>query len=216
MVPASRASGRSVTVRITSTGFPSEGASSCMPPLSVTIIYELFIMNTNGRYSSGSIKNTLSNALSENISAIGRRTFGFKCMGYTKSVSGNASAISRIARHTLSMPSPKFSRRWPVNSTIRRLPSSLDTSYPADTIASHAFSLSSGRVSKASVTMLSASITVLPVTVILESSTDSARRLRALASVGEKCHVAMRPVSLRFISSGQGEYMSPVRSPAST
>ena len=41
-----------------------------MIPLSVTIIYELFIMNTNGRYSSGSIKNTLSNALSENISAI--------------------------------------------------------------------------------------------------------------------------------------------------
>ena len=32
-------------------------------------------------------------------------------------MSGNASAISRIARHTLSMPSPKFSRRWPHGDT---------------------------------------------------------------------------------------------------
>lgn len=36
--PAFTASGRSVTSRITNTGFPSAGASSCRPPESVSII----------------------------------------------------------------------------------------------------------------------------------------------------------------------------------
>ena len=36
-VPASTPSGRSVVSRITSTGLPSAGASSCTPPLSVSI-----------------------------------------------------------------------------------------------------------------------------------------------------------------------------------
>ena len=37
-VPASTASGRSVSRRITSTGFPNAGASSCKPPESVMTI----------------------------------------------------------------------------------------------------------------------------------------------------------------------------------
>ena len=42
-VPARIASGRSVVVRNTSTGLPSEGASYCTPPESVKIKYDLFI-----------------------------------------------------------------------------------------------------------------------------------------------------------------------------
>ena len=47
-VPAWTASGRSVTSRITSTGLPSDGASSCTPPESVMIKVERFIRYTNG------------------------------------------------------------------------------------------------------------------------------------------------------------------------
>jgi tRNA(Met) cytidine acetyltransferase len=46
---ASSASGRSVLSRMTSTGLPSEGASSWMPPLSVRTTVESFIRCTNGR-----------------------------------------------------------------------------------------------------------------------------------------------------------------------
>ena len=48
-VPASTASGRSVTFRMTKTGLPSEGASSWMPPESVRITCDFCIRWTKGR-----------------------------------------------------------------------------------------------------------------------------------------------------------------------
>ena len=44
----------------------------------------------------------------------------------------------------------------------------------------------------------------------------SAARLSRLRTVGAKCRPAIWPTSLRFISSGKGEYLSKVRRPAST
>src|SRR6185437_7869925 len=48
-VPASTASGRSVVSRVTSTGLPSDGASSCTPPESVMIKLARRIICTKGK-----------------------------------------------------------------------------------------------------------------------------------------------------------------------
>jgi hypothetical protein len=47
-VPARTASGRSVLSRMTSTGLPSAGPSSCRPPLSVSSRWALAISQTKG------------------------------------------------------------------------------------------------------------------------------------------------------------------------
>ena len=59
-------------------------------------------------------------------------------------------------------------------------------------------------------------MTVLPVTKMESSGTLSARRFCSEVFVGAKLRSAMQPVSRRFISSGNGEYLLCVRSPAST
>ena len=61
-----------------------------------------------------------------------------------------------------------------------------------------------------------ASIPVLPVTWTAPGAMPSARRLARAPSVGAKWKSARRAVRLRFVSSGYGEYGSPVRRPAST
>ena len=58
-------------------------------------------------------------------------------------------------------------------------------------------------------------MTVLPVT-NTPSVMPSRARFSRLAGVGQKWRSAMSPTSLRFISSGKGEYLSQVRRPAST
>ena len=62
----------------------------------------------------------------------------------------------------------------------------------------------------------SASTTVFPVKIIRESGMPSARRLAAARTVGAKFKSASGEMSRRFISSGNGRSLSPVRSPAST
>ncbi len=64
--------------------------------------------------------------------------------------------------------------------------------------------------------IISASITVFPVTNIAVSLTPSASRFCRDRSVGAKCRSASCVVSLRLPSSGKGADMSPVRNPAST
>ena len=66
------------------------------------------------------------------------------------------------------------------------------------------------------VVVLNASITVFPVTNIVSGFTPSFIRFALLFFVGAKCKSAITPVIRRFISSGNGKYLSYVRSPAST
>ena len=117
-VPDASASGRSVVSRITSTGFPSPGASSWIPPESVKTMVALLIRYTNSRYWSGSIKKKLGRVRSSpNTSWMGLRTLGLRCIGYTKSTSRYFSERSFIVVTIRMKPSPKFSRRWPVMRT---------------------------------------------------------------------------------------------------
>ena len=76
LTPAAMPSGRSVVSRITRTGLPKLGASSCTPPESVKIIYASLINFTNGRYDCGSINRTLPNP--QRIRLTGPWTFGFR------------------------------------------------------------------------------------------------------------------------------------------
>ena len=64
--------------------------------------------------------------------------------------------------------------------------------------------------------MNSASITVLPVTLMLAASMPSRSRLSRAVVVGAKCRLTSGAASLRLASSGKGEARLPVRSPAST
>jgi hypothetical protein len=58
-------------------------------------------------------------------------------------------------------------------------------------------------------------MTVLPVTTMLEASTFSRSRFLRAPAVGARCRLATWEVSLRLASSGNGDAMSPLRSPAS-
>ena len=110
-----------------------------------------------------------------------------------------------MAWHMSRKPSPKFSRRCPVMSTRRRVPSlSRAVSYPRSLSNLAVDVRNSASAFSLDTTMSKASMTVLPVTVIAEESTFSRRRLRRAASVGAKCMVARRPVRRLFISSGHG------------
>ena len=75
----------------TDTGFPNEGASSCIPPLSVNIKYDLFIKLWKSITSNGSINFILSSF--PNISFAISLTFGFKWTGYTAFTFENSSII---------------------------------------------------------------------------------------------------------------------------
>ena len=59
-------------------------------------------------------------------------------------------------------------------------------------------------------------MTVLPVTAIVAGSMASRSRLACEVVVGARCRAVIWLVILRFASSGNGEWMSPLRSPAST
>ena len=59
-------------------------------------------------------------------------------------------------------------------------------------------------------------MTVLPVTVIRSSVTPSRSSAARAPSVGAKWSAISGVASLRFTSSGKGDQMLPVRSPAST
>ena len=64
--------------------------------------------------------------------------------------------------------------------------------------------------------MRRASMTVFPVTEMVSSGTASRSRAARAASVGAKWSATSGVASLRFTSSGKGDQMLPVRSPAST
>lgn len=59
-LPASTPAGRSVVLRITSTGLPRLGASCCKPPEPVSTIRHRFIRCSGGTWSSGSASTTLA------------------------------------------------------------------------------------------------------------------------------------------------------------
>ncbi|MOA48109.1 hypothetical protein D3C78_1708050 [compost metagenome] len=108
----------------------------------------------------------------------------------------------------LRKPPPKFSRRWPVISTMRLLSSS--TASGESAAGCQWISCWCLRIHT------SASITVLPVTSMLALDTPSRSRLSWLMVVGAKCRSAITPVRCRLASSGHGARRLPVRNPAST
>ena len=77
--PASTASGRSVSLRSTSTGLPSAGASSCTPPESLMMKYACFMAATKLSYSSGAHRCMLGRSAS--AARATSRTFGLGCTG---------------------------------------------------------------------------------------------------------------------------------------
>ncbi|MPM65611.1 hypothetical protein SDC9_112508 [bioreactor metagenome] len=139
-----------------------------------------------------------------NTSRIGLRTFGFRCIGYTKSTSGYFSVRNFIAEHILKNPSPKFSRLCPVIKTNFLLLFNLPISYPDFNKLKANFSLISESSFILSTTIYSASITVLPVITIFDSATPSSSKFCLLNCVGAKLNAAILLVINLFISSGQG------------
>ena len=102
-------------------------------------------------------------------------------------------------------PSPQFSRRCAVTTTTRR---SLSCSACSSGFANCTSSVDA---------QCSASMPVLPVTKIWPTGTFSRTRFCRLVEVGAKCRPAIRVISSRFSSSGNGvRLLPPVRSPAST
>ena len=78
-VPAAMPSGRSVVSRITSTGLPRLGASSCTPPESVSAKRQAANRATNSEYGCGSIRRMFSVAPKRRFTTI--CTLGFRCTG---------------------------------------------------------------------------------------------------------------------------------------
>jgi len=139
-------------------------------------------------------------------------TLGFRWTGKTTDTSGR-SASQESAVNTRSSPPSKFSRRCPVASTTRRPAASISS---RNGKRSSSERLRSASRSMRSLTVSSASMTVLPVTSMRSAAMPSRIRLSRDCVVGAKCRSDRQLASLRFISSGQGEWMFPVRSPAST
>ena len=114
--PASTASGRSVTVRITSTGFPKLGASSWMPPESVRI-------SSAAQHQVQERK--VIRRLDERDARLGAEQpphrlehVGIEVRHGTRPLRrGLRRATSASALQICSMPSPNDSRRWLVTST---------------------------------------------------------------------------------------------------
>ena len=77
------------------------------------------------------------------------------------------------------------------------------------------FKTSCSNFKSLSITLKSASITVFPVINILFGSTPSLKRFFSFVVVGAKWRVVIAPVNFLFASSGNGEYISYVLSPAS-
>ena len=121
-MPASTASGRSVVSRITSTGLPSEGASSWTPPRvgqdQVARVHQADEGQVVERLDQVDVGDARRAA-----AFTGSRTFGLRCTGIDDLDVGDASAeLARARAQMRSKPSPKFSRRWPVTRTMRALP----------------------------------------------------------------------------------------------
>src|ERR1041385_3329297 len=110
--PDSTTSGRSVTPRRMSTGWCIAGASSWMPPESVSTSTERRITSIMSGYSSGSRRVMPLTPLSSGKTI--SRTKGLRCTGMTISTPGWSSTSRRKAAQTLRRFWPRFSRRWMV------------------------------------------------------------------------------------------------------
>ena len=157
--PASIASGRSVSSRSTSTGLPSAGASSWMPP-GVGEDQRRLVEQRDERVRRRAARRCARPPPAPISSAIARRTSGLGCAGYTISTSGQRAAMAFSARSMPRIGAPKFSRRWAVT-TIRRR--SRSRAMPCGIARSR--------------TISSASMTVLPVTTIASSRMRSAQQV---------------------------------------
>ena len=104
-VPAATPSGRSVVSRITSTGLPSAGASSCTPPLSVSMISA---SRAAGRSAdSRAARSARRCRAPPSAASITVRTLGLRWTGKITATSGRA-AIWRIASAIASMPAAEI------------------------------------------------------------------------------------------------------------
>ena len=115
-VPTSRAtpnaiaSGRSVSSRITSTGLPSAGASSWMPPESVRITVAWSSRVTNGPYERGSTMRTAARARRSRRRSRAALP-GWGAPDRRSRCRGSAAAMAFSARSMPRIGAPKFSRR---------------------------------------------------------------------------------------------------------
>ena len=95
-VPAAMPSGRSVVSRSTSTGLPSDGASSWMPPESVRTRWQRRSRSTSSAVRRAAAAGGCAGAPSS-TRRTGACTSGFRWTGYASSTSGLRSASSRNA-----------------------------------------------------------------------------------------------------------------------
>ena len=155
-VPASTASGRSVMSRITSTGLPSEGASSCTPPVSVTIRWTA---PSGGRRAGSPAARSGGRWAGRRAARMtGSLDVGVEVDGVDDSSVAPVAECGEGARRSARSPPPKLSRRWAVTRIIRL--SRVRKPKRASSVGG------SARVGlrRRSTVWSSASITVLPVT----------------------------------------------------
>ena len=194
-IPASTPSGRSVTLRTTATGTPSDAPSSCRPPESVRIKRLRASSAAMQPYSSGSTSFTFCTP--DSGGTTDSRTAGLRWTGNTNVHSARARATS-ARRRASSFSTGQFSRRCSVTVTTgprAGTPSGKTPFFEAKRIASTA---------------------VCPVTKTCSGAAPLFSRLARAPSVGAKNVSHSASVSTRLASSGNGSLIEPLRSPAST